>query len=109
MVNLRQLINSKLAGIAEQWQEIIDPGAKQGQTIEIESRRQKIELSKAAYPAPDRDACIMEMDSPLESLPVKYGNHIPSIMRTRLCRILKRVSDTRLMKEPSGECRRSRS
>ena len=77
MVNLRQLINSKLAGIAEQWQEIIDPGAKQGQTIEIESRRQKIELSKAAYPAPDRDACIMEMDSPLESLPVKYGNHIP--------------------------------
>ena len=37
---LRQLIKSKLAGIEEQREEIINRGAKEGQTIEIESLRQ---------------------------------------------------------------------
>ena len=77
MDGLRQLIKSKLAGIEEQRQEIINRGAKEGQTIEIESLRQNFEVSKAAYTGPDRDAYVMEMDRLLESLTVKYGNRIP--------------------------------
>jgi len=74
---LRQLISSKLARIEEQRQEIIIRGAKEGKTIEIESLRRTLEVSKAAYTGPDRNAYVLEIDKLLESLTAKYGSHIP--------------------------------
>lgn len=74
---LRQLISSKLAGLEVRRQEIIDQGAKEGKTIEIESLRQTIEASKATYNGPDRNTYIVEVDKLMESLTVKYGSSIP--------------------------------
>jgi hypothetical protein len=77
MEGLRQLIGSKIAGIEEQRQEIINRGAKEGKTVEIESLRRTLEASKAAYTGPDRNAYVMEMDKLLESLMARYGSRIP--------------------------------
>jgi hypothetical protein len=74
---LRQFTDRNLANLERQRQEIIDEGAKEGKTIEIESIRQRLEDSKAAYSRPDRDAYVMAVDKFLESLAVKYGSRIP--------------------------------
>jgi hypothetical protein len=77
MEGLRELISSKIAGIEEQRQEIINRGAKESKTIEIESLRRTLEASKAAYTGPDRNAYVVEMDKLLESLTARYGSRIP--------------------------------
>ncbi len=74
---LQQLISSKLADVEEKRQEIINRGAKEGKTIEIESLRRSFEASKAAYTGPDRDAYVIEIDRILGSLLAEYGSHIP--------------------------------
>lgn len=77
MDGLRQFVDSKLAGLEEQRQEIVNRGAKEGKTIEMESLRRTLEGSQAAYTGPDRDAYVMEVDKLLESLTEKYGSRIP--------------------------------
>jgi len=77
MERLHFLVNEILARIEERKQEIIDRGAKEGKTVEIEALRGRLEDSKTAYAGPDRDACAMEVDRLLSALTAKYGTRVP--------------------------------
>ena len=77
MDGLQKLIASKLAGIEERKQEIINQGASEGKTIEIESLRQRPEVAKASYSGPNRDAYTTEVDYLLDVLSVKIRQPYP--------------------------------
>lgn len=74
---LQQMVRTELGRIAQQKQEIIDQGAREGKTINLDRLRDTLEKSKSAYAGPEREAYAQEVDRLLESLAAKYGSRIP--------------------------------
>jgi hypothetical protein len=74
---LQNLIKTELGQIEEQRQEIINQGARDGKTIDLDRLRDRLEKNKAACDGPDRDAYGQEMDRLLQSLSARYGKQIP--------------------------------
>jgi hypothetical protein len=77
MSRIQELITSKLAEIRHQKQAIIDRGAAEGKTIQVDALRRNIEKRKAPYQGRDREGYARGLDEFLETLTAKYGNSIP--------------------------------
>lgn len=74
---LQNLTKAKLGRIEQQRQEIINQGARDGKTIDLDRLRDTLENSKAAYEGLEREAYAQEVDRLLESLSARYGSRIP--------------------------------
>jgi hypothetical protein len=77
MEGLQQFVSAKLAGVESRKREIIERGAQEGKTIEIDALRRRLEATRATYTGPDRDGYGVELDRLLGSLAEKYGTRIP--------------------------------
>lgn len=66
-----------LQEIESRRQEIIEAGARQGKTISTEKALQYVELVKANYDGPDREAYVREIDRVVQEFRAKHGPEIP--------------------------------